>query len=313
MKFSKKYTQLLVAAVFSGISASAGAAAILFAHVDQTGPYIGNGNQLASMLTGGGHTVTTRFLNQATYNDYASFDQIFVYDLYTGLSNNANQQANYTCIANWYNGLTNQNLILDGRIISSTTPWENPPETAWIQNYATQLDSRGGGLVLGTDHANFNQDFGVFVDGINTINDLINVDRFRSNFNQFPFEALVDPLSPLYVPSLLACSSSPADQCINDNSSTSFAAAGLQPNGQLLTPVAYHGTSSQAFSQAAVSSTIGSATFGTCDDGSVPLPDGTCPNGGPGPGPSPIPEPSIITLFGLGLLGLGFARRRKCS
>jgi len=31
----------------------------------------------------------------------------------------------------------------------------------------------------------------------------------------------------------------------------------------------------------------------------------------PDPGSSSVPEPSIVALFGLGLLGLGFARRRK--
>ncbi|WP_376087548.1 PEP-CTERM sorting domain-containing protein [Roseomonas sp. CCTCC AB2023176] len=31
---------------------------------------------------------------------------------------------------------------------------------------------------------------------------------------------------------------------------------------------------------------------------------------GPGPGPGPIPEPASLAIFGAGLLGLGFARRR---
>jgi hypothetical protein len=33
--------------------------------------------------------------------------------------------------------------------------------------------------------------------------------------------------------------------------------------------------------------------------------------GGPGPSPGPIPEPASLALFGAGLLGLGFVRRRK--
>ena len=37
------------------------------------------------------------------------------------------------------------------------------------------------------------------------------------------------------------------------------------------------------------------------------------PGPGPGPGPSPVAEPSVITLIALGLLGLGFARRREKS
>ena len=298
MKNSKKYTQLFVAVVFFGISAIAGAANILFAHVDDTGTYVDDGNRIRDMLTAPalGHTVTTRFLDAAVYNDFDTFDQIFVYDLYTGLDNEANQLANYQGIADWYNGLTDQNLILDGRIISSTTPWVNPPETAWIQNYATQLDSRGGGLVLGTDHANPGQTTGAFVDGINTINTLIGVDPFYSFFAG-P-QALVDPLSPFFLNTLANCSASPTENCINDNSTTGFAPAGLQANGQFLTPVAYHGTTSQAFDQAAVSSTIGSPTFQTCDDGSPP------------PCAGEVPEPSILFLFVAGLLGLDFSRRR---
>ena len=82
MKLSKKYVQLFVAAALFGVSATAGAANILFAHVDDDPPYVPGGDQLASMLSAGGHTVTTRFLDAAIYNDYATFDQIFVYDLY---------------------------------------------------------------------------------------------------------------------------------------------------------------------------------------------------------------------------------------
>jgi len=42
--------------------------------------------------------------------------------------------------------------------------------------------------------------------------------------------------------------------------------------------------------------------------------NGTVPPGpgpGPGPGPSPVPEPASIALLALGLVGLGFSRRRK--
>ena len=298
MRILKKYAQIFIAVIFLGVSAIAGAANILFAHVDNTGPYVDDGNRIRDMLTAPalGHTVTTRFLDAAVYNDFNTFDLIFVYDLYTGLDNEANQLANYQGIANWYNGLTNKNLILDGRIISSATPWVNPPETAWIQNYAAQLDSRGGGLFLGTDHATPGQTTGVFVDGINTINSLIGVNPFNSFFGG-P-QALVDSQSPFFLNTLANCSAAPTEKCINDNSTTSFAPAGLQPNGQFLTPVAYHGTTSQAFDQAAVSSTIGSPTFQTCDDGSPPPCVGT------------VPEPSVLFLFAAGLFGLDFSRRR---
>lgn len=286
---------MIIACLVGVVSNSAHSATILFAHVDQTGSYVDDGNRIRDMLTADGHTVTTRYLNQATYNDYSSFDQVFVYDLYVGSNNNANQAANYANIANWYNTLPAQNLILDGRIISSTTPWVNPPETAWVQNYAEQLGLRGGGLVLGTDHANPGQNTGAFVDGINNILDNLNIDRFSDFYNVAPFEAVVDVNSPLYVPSLQACSFDATQQCINDNSSTSFAATGLQGNGQTLTPVAFHGNALDAWERAAVSTTMGSITFGTC--------------GNPGQPPCAVSAPPLMLLLGLSLVGVGAFRR----
>ena len=150
---------------------------------------------------------------------------------------------------------------------------------------------------MGTDHASPGLDNGVFVDGINHIIDGINVGRFHDRYYTPPLEAVVDPNSPLYIASLSQCSSDLSKQCINDNSSTSFVATGLQANGQTLTPVAFHGTVDDAWDNAAVSATMGSPTFGTC--------------GNPGQPPCDVPEPLILSLFGLGMLGLGFARRKR--
>jgi len=307
MKFSKKCTQLLAAAVFSGISATAGAAAILFGQVS-SGIYTTDGNQLAQMLTNGGHTVTNINLNTTVVDDYSIYDQVWVYDLFTGPDNTTNQTTNYTNISNWYLGLTDQNLIADGRIISSAPFWTGAngmsAEDAWIRNYATQLDIRGGGLVLGTDHATPGLSSGVFVDGINEINALIGIDPFSDFFGTYPSsQALVDVNSDLFVAGLDPCRDSPGDPCINDNSTTSFAPSGLQGNGQFLTPGAYHGTASQAFDQAAVSSTFISSTFDPCE---------VAPESEACKGVS-VPEPSIMALFAAGLFGLGFARRRMRS
>ena len=286
-KFStRRLLQALMVPLCFAISITpASAASILFAHVE-TGFYTPDGNSLAAMLTAGGNTVTVRDLSTAVYTDYGAFDQVWVYDLYQGLNNSATQLANYTNIATWFNSrpLSGQNLIADGRIISSGPAWEPPiGEPTWIQNYATQLAAVGGGLVLGTDHEPD------FTPGINNINAQIGIDPFHGFYFTSPLEAFVDPNSPLWLASLQNCSFSPANKCINDNSSTSFVPTGIQPNGRFLTPVAYHGSVTEAFDLAAVSSTFGSETF---------------------PDPTAVPEPATLLLLGAGLAG-GIARRRN--
>jgi hypothetical protein len=295
---SKSLIKTVLIACAATVTFNANASNILFAHVDNYGSYVDDGNRIADFLVNDGHTVTTRHLDQAVYNDYASFDQIFVYDLYHSTDKSIFQMQNYTGIANWYNGLTDQNLILDGRIISSDVTWTNAngmsSEEAWIQNYATQLDLRGGGLMLGTDHD-------AFQSGINEINNLIGINDFTGFYGSYPTsQAVVDSESPLFVSGLDPCRTGGSTNCINDNSTTGFVATGLQANGQMLTPVAYHGSNIDAWNYAAVSSTMGSITFGTC--------------GGLDQPPCDVPEPSTFLLFALGLgglAGLGFRKRKQ--
>lgn len=281
--WSKTASAIALAASLSAPGA-ANSTEVLFAFVGNA-TYVTDGNQLAAMIDAlPGFNVTTRFLNAAVYNDYANFDQVWVYDLVTGPDNSATQVANYTNIAAWYNSLSVQNLIVDGRIISSAPFWTTAggfsPEDAWIQSYANALNGAGGGMVLGTDHD-------VFQDGINQINAAIGISAFTGFFGNYPTsQALVDDQSPLYVP-IGPCVANPALPCINDNSTTGFVPTGLQANGQFLTPVAYHGLTSTAFNNAAVASTFSSVTF-------------------------PVPEPATPALVLLGLAAMGLlARRRK--
>lgn len=101
--------------VLPGISAAA--SSILFAYVGTD--YYADGQNLVSKLVAGGHIVTQVDLWGTVVGGLSSYDQIWVYDLATGSNAGANQIANYTNIANWYNSLTNKNVILDGRIVSS--------------------------------------------------------------------------------------------------------------------------------------------------------------------------------------------------
>lgn len=266
---------------------SSHATEILFGYVGSL--YHTDGENIASKLSGiSGANVTQVNLYEQMLGDLSGYDQVWIYDLSASPDNNAFQTANYSTVANWYNNRSAaaKNLIADGRIISSADYWINlptsgglPSETSWIQNYALQLDARGGGLVLGTDH-------NVFNDGINTINSLIGINDFTGFYYSPPYQAYVDQESPLYLSTLGTCQGDATKKCINDNSSTSFVPTGLQPNGQFLTPVAWHGSLSQAFEFAAVSSTLGSLTF-------------------------PVPEPGALVLMLLGLFGIQFARKQK--
>jgi hypothetical protein len=262
---------------------------ILFAYVGE-GYYHADGANIASKISGvSGFNVTQVNLYDSLLGDISAYDQVWVYDLSADADNNIYQTANYSILANWYNSrsASTKNLIADGRIISSADYWINlptsgglPSETSWIQNYALQLNARGGGLVLGTDH-------NVFADGINTINSLIGISNFTGFYYSSPFQAYVDEESPFYLNSLGNCQADATKKCINDNSSTSFVPTGLQANGQFLTPVAWHGSFSDAFSLAAVSSTIGSPSFGT-----------------------EVPEPGSLLLMLMGLFGLHLSRKR---
>lgn len=283
----KNLLQAGVICASAALTAQAQATEILFAYVGE-GYYHDDGENIASKISGvSGFNVTQVNLYDSLLGDISAYDQVWVYDLSAEADNNAFQTANYSILADWYNdrSASTKNLITDGRIISSADFWINmstsgglPSETSWIQNYALQLDSRGGGLLLGTDHD-------VFTHGINSINSQIGISNFTGYYYTPPYQAVVDNGSPFFSSSLGNCQADASKKCINDNSSTSFVPTGLQANGQFLTPVAWHGN--DAFGLAAVSSTIGSPTFGT-----------------------EVPEPSTLLLALMGLLGIHFSRRK---
>lgn len=255
-------TSSLIVTLLTALAQPAHSANILFTFVQDDGRYFNDGRAIASYLDlHPDFNVTQRILDDAVYDDYDSFDQIWVYDLDVGSNDSAVQMANYAAIANWFNSRAEdeQNLIADGRILSSTESRTTVSEIPWLQNYAVQLQAVGGGLVLGTDHADEGQSSGVFVDGINHINSLMGLNPFRDKY--LGSEAVVDPESPLFLSNLASCTAAPDLSCIRSVTSTSFAPAGEQPSGLYLSPVAFHGTTSTAHENAAVSTTFVSSTF----------------------------------------------------
>jgi hypothetical protein len=309
---------LLAAAILGSANSHAGP--ILFAMVsdmtedyeyeNNTDSYVPQGEFIRDLWSEGydGGEVHTRYLNEATYSDYDKYSQIFVYDLASNKDETPIQLANYDAIAKWYRdrNAARQNLILDGRIISSSAMYagylglgDSGGEPEFISNYRVQLANRGGGLVLGTDHWNF-------AFGINKINQGIGVGDFTGKY--YPcdgygpdrdcsghLEAYVDPFSPLYVPELEACTFNPDQQCINDNSSTGYVPTGLQSNGQFLNTVAFHGGESGG---AAVSTTMGGFTTLTSCIGADQQ---SCVN--------TVSEPLPLALLVLGLAGMQLRRR----
>ncbi|XOV88226.1 MAG: hypothetical protein ACFHX7_25260 [Pseudomonadota bacterium] len=270
---------------FVAMAGSANAGEVLFFHF---GPSVDNyavyGNKIASFIDQvPDANVTVRAMANAEYNDLATFDQIWVYDLNNGGYNaNANVLANSENVAAWYNARVTSgvgdNLILDGRILSSAA---GANEVGLIQSFYNNMNDAGGGLFLGTDHCP------QWCSGINYINDLIDIGNFTGFYSaQY---AILDTESPLAdgVP----CSVVISGNCmIYSNTTTGFAPAGLQANGQFLTPLAYNTTNpnailTEAYELTAISSTFGSQTFGT------------------------VPAPASFWLLGLGLALLRLSRR----
>jgi len=152
-------------------------------------------------------------------NDYA---QIWVYDLSSGVDD---WDADFEAIANWWNNDSGGEIVADGRILSSYWSGRFATEGRILaENYFHNLRAEGGGLLLSTDHnifANF---------GANDIGVLIGVDPFIGNFGgAFP----VDTGNPLMnTPNLI--------ESLSNDSSTSQAPFGLQPNGLILDAVGFH-------------------------------------------------------------------------
>ncbi|MHC4696266.1 MAG: CARDB domain-containing protein, partial [Planctomycetota bacterium] len=153
------------------------------------------------------------------------YDQIWVFDLSSATNDDSNYPSDWQAIADWFNPNPSRVIICDGRMLSSYAYGHLAEGELLTENYYVNMMLRGGGILLGTDHD-------VFQYGINTVNDLIGLQRFSGNFvlNKIP----VDTTNPLM--------NFPNDMGpeLWDNSSPGQTPYGLQPNGRILYTVAWH-------------------------------------------------------------------------
>lgn len=151
------------------------------------------------------------------------YDQIWVFDLshYTD-----NYPTDYAAIAAWHNDRPDNEIICDGRMISSywSGRWATEGQKL-TENYYENMDDRGGGLLLGTDHSAYHS-------GINQINAAIGLNPFHGDF--YLTNIPVDTASPLMtVPNDMGTH-------LFDDSSPGETPYGLQPSGDILYTVAWH-------------------------------------------------------------------------
>ena len=154
------------------------------------GSYNGDAANIHQTLLNAGVTATYVSLNVegevVTELQNGTYDQIWVFDLSTGADN---YPADYAAIADWFNNQSTPQIICDSRMISSYWSGRYTSEgQALTENYHYNMDIRGGGLLLGTDHDPFQA-------GINEINNLIGINPFFGTFslNTIP----VDTANPL--------------------------------------------------------------------------------------------------------------------
>lgn len=198
---------------------------VLFVNVN--GSYNADGwHFYQTLLQAGAHA---QWANLASTGQVSSalqstnFDQIWVYDLSSAADN---YPTDWQAIGDWFNADPSRAIVADGRIISSYWNGRNVSEGARLtENYYENLKLAGGGLLLGTDHNDFQS-------GINSINDRIGIERFSGNFSLATIP--VDTGNPLM--------NTPNDlgSHLFDDSTPGQTPYGLQPNGRILYSVAWH-------------------------------------------------------------------------
>jgi hypothetical protein len=185
----------------------------------------GGTNIHQALVTSG---ITSRLLTLATNGQVETalaedtFDQIWVFDLSTG---DDDYPLDWAAMSGWFQANPSRGIICDARILSSFWGGFEVQGRLLAENYFANLQTAGGGLVLGTDHDSF-------AGGINSINAQLGLQPFTGSFvlDEIP----VDTAHPLMTtPNTLG-------PTLPDHSTPGQVPFGLQPNGRVLHAVAWH-------------------------------------------------------------------------
>ncbi|UTF49104.1 PEP-CTERM sorting domain-containing protein [Desulfomicrobium sp. ZS1] len=228
---------------------------------------------MASNLSAVGHNVS--IVDVRTAGTLAStlgsgtYDQVLLWDL-TSISYLNNDDVN--SLASFWN---NRGLVVDTRSYGYYFQGNNLSEIALLRNVVDNLEDSGGGVWVGTDHA----------------------DEWTRNANPFLSAIGINPVTGLFSdpvnfadPSSVLLAGVTPTELWAAGQSVGQAPIGIQPNG---IEMFIH--------------------FGhiRADNSILPYISASFPLEGVNPDPNPVPEPTSIALLGLGLLGLAVTYRRK--
>lgn len=275
--------RILAPALAAGLLALAGqaqAGAILLTEFDY-GPTAYT--DMKANLEADGHTVTIVNArtggNVAAALDSGTYDQVFFWDLTSTAYLNGDD---YSALDSFFDA--HKNIVLDSRSYGYYFQGNNASEVQLLQNIASEFDSRGGGLWIGTDHD---------PDWTRNANPLLSMMGFEiitgsysQDVNDFdPASVLLDGVN--------------VDELWAEGASVGAVPLGIQPNG--LDMRFHFGHSSPAY---------GAIPYISASFGDYVAPDEDPDDHEP---PVNVPAPSMLMLGALSLLGLVSSRRRRRS
>ena len=275
--------RILAPTLAAGLLALAGqaqAGAILLTEFDY-GPVAYT--DMKNNLEADGHTVTIVNArtggNVAAALDMGSYDQVFFWDLTSTAYLNGDD---YNALSGFFD--MHKNIVLDSRSYGHYFQGNNASEVQLLQNIASEFDSRGGGLWIGTDHD---------PDWTRNANPLLSMMGFETITGSYSQDV------NNYDPASILLDGVNVDELWAEGASVGAVPLGIQPNG--LDMRFHFGHSSPAY---------GAIPYISASFGDYVAPDEDPDDHEP---PVDLPAPSALMLGALSLFGLVSSRRRRRS